>query len=121
LTTLFLINIPGYVIERKDRNRSGGGIALFISETTNYKRLSGLQEGNLELLCVQILKTKVKPFIVGTWYRPPGSSINIMTQFEATLDKLETFHMEVSIVGDFNCNIGASILDHNSQKLMDIC
>ena len=23
------INIPGYVIERKDRNRSGGGVALY--------------------------------------------------------------------------------------------
>ena len=40
------INIPGYTLERKDRNRSGGGVALYIRNSINYKRIYGL------LLCV---------------------------------------------------------------------
>ena len=28
------INIPGYVIKRKDRNRSSGGVALYIRNIT---------------------------------------------------------------------------------------
>ena len=31
-------NIPGYVIERKDRNRSGGVVDLHIRNAINYKR-----------------------------------------------------------------------------------
>ena len=64
------INIPGYVIERKDRNRSGGGVALHFRNTINYKRLPH-QEDDLEFLFIQVSKFKLRPFIVGTWNRPP--------------------------------------------------
>ena len=64
------INIPGYVIERKDKNRSGGGVALYIRNTINYKRLPH-QEDDLEFLLIQGSKSKLRPFIVGTWHRLP--------------------------------------------------
>ena len=60
------INIPGYVIERKDRNRSGGGVALHFRNTINYKRLPH-QEDDLEFLFIQVFKSKLRPLIVGTW------------------------------------------------------
>ena len=64
------INIPGYVIDRKDRNRSGGGVGLYFRNTINYKRLPR-QEDDLEFLFSQVSKSKLRPFIVGTWNRPP--------------------------------------------------
>lgn len=64
------INIPGYVIERKDRNRSGGGVCLYFRNTISYKRLPH-QEDDLEFLFIQVSKSKLRPFIVGTWNRPP--------------------------------------------------
>ena len=64
------INIPGYVIERKDRNRSGGGVALHFRNTINYKRLPH-QEDDLEFLFIQVSKSRLRPFMVGTWNRPP--------------------------------------------------
>ena len=36
------VSVPGYVLERKDRNRDGGGIALYIRNTINYERLFDL-------------------------------------------------------------------------------
>ena len=31
--------VPGYSLERNDRNRDGGGVALYIRNTINYERL----------------------------------------------------------------------------------
>ena len=31
------VSIPGYTLERKDRNRNGGGVALYIRDSINYK------------------------------------------------------------------------------------
>ena len=31
--------VPGYALERNDRNRDGGGVALYIRNTINYERL----------------------------------------------------------------------------------
>ena len=30
------VTVSGYVLERKDRNRDGGGVALYIRNTINY-------------------------------------------------------------------------------------
>ena len=114
------INIPGYVIERKDRNRSGGGAALYIRNIINYKRFSH-QEDDLEFLCIQVSKPKIKPFLVGTWYIPPGSTIETIAKFESTLRELESYNLEVNIIRIVNCDVGASPLDHKTQKLLDIC
>ena len=114
------ITISGYVIERKDRNRSGGGVALYIRNTINYKRLLH-QEDDLEFLCIQVSKPKIKPFLVGTWYRPPESTMETIARFEYTLRELESYNLEVNIIGDVNCDVGASQLDHETQKLLGIC
>ena len=64
------VSIPGYTLERKDSNRFGGGVALYIRDSVNYKRLNDLPEANMELISIQLSKPRVKPFIVCTWYRP---------------------------------------------------
>ena len=100
-------------MERKDRR-------WYIRNTINYKRLSH-QENDLKFLCIQISKPKIKPFLVGTWYRPPGTTIETIEKFESTLRELESFNLEVNIIGDINCDVGASPLDHKTQKLLDMC
>ena len=116
-----VVSIPGYTLERKDRNRSGGGVALYIRDSINYKRLTDHLEDNMELICIQVSKPKIKPFIMCTWYRPPGSTIEMMNRFEVVLQKLDSYHMEVNIIGDINCNVGAISPDCSTQKLLDIC
>ena len=85
------VSIPGYTLERKDRNRSGGGVALYIRDSINYKRLNDLPDANLELISIQVSKPRVKPFIVCTWYWPPGSTVELMDRFEAVLQKLDSY------------------------------
>ena len=103
-----------------DRNRNGGGVALYIRNSINYENIQTLDE-RLELLCIKVIKPKAKPFIVGTWYRPPGSPNEIMHAFESALERLEQYDLETNILGDFNCDIAASPLDHQTVKFLDIC
>lgn len=44
------VSIPGYTLERKDKNRNGGGVALYIRDSINYKRLIDLPDDNMELI-----------------------------------------------------------------------
>ena len=45
----------------------------------------------------------------------------MMNRFEDVLQKLDSYHMEVDIIGDLNCNVGATSPDCSTQKLLDIC
>ena len=44
-----------------------------------------------------------------------------MNRFEDVLQKLDSYHMEVDIIGDLNCNVGATSPDCSTQKLLDLC
>ena len=55
-----LNNVKGYVLERNDGNRNGGGVALYIRNTIDYDcdntlNLSGI---NLGWLCIKVKKNK---------------------------------------------------------------
>ena len=102
-------------------NRNGGGVAFYIRDSINYKRLTDLPDDNMELISIQVSKPKAKPFVVCTWYRPPRSTTEMMNRFDDVLQKLESYHMEVDIIGDLNCNVGATSPDCSTQKLLDIC
>ena len=64
------VEIPGYDIVRLDRNRNGGGVAIFIRENISYFIRQDLVIDTLELLCIEVRKQKSKPFLIATWYRP---------------------------------------------------
>ena len=46
----------------------------------------------MELISVWVSKSMVKPFILSTWYRPLGSTIDMMDRFEAEVI-YEMFHI----------------------------
>ena len=50
--------VPGYALERNDRNTDGGGVALYIRNTINYERLF-----DLELIGIKIIKLKAKSLL----------------------------------------------------------
>ena len=54
--------IDGYEIIRKDRNRYGGGVLLYIRDTINYKLRNDLMLKSLEMVTVEVLKPKAKSY-----------------------------------------------------------
>ena len=76
------VEIPGYDIVRLDRNRNGGGVAIFIRENISYIIRQDVVIDALELLCIEVRKQKSKPFLIAKWYRPPNSSYDLFQKFE---------------------------------------
>ena len=70
--------ISGYEIIRRDRDFPGadgkayGGVCFYVRSSVNFVLRSDLSVNELENLCIEIRKPNSKPFLIGTWYRPPN-------------------------------------------------
>ena len=71
------VQIPGYDIIRSDRNRNGGGVAMYIRTVIPYIIRKDLSQDTLELLSIEVKKPKSKPLFISTWYRPPSAKIEL--------------------------------------------
>ena len=112
------IDIEGYDILRRDRNRNGAGVAFYVAQSLTYvNRQDLLSHVDLEILTVEIKKPKSKPFLVTTWYRPPDSKVEIFDKFELYLLKLDQEDKESIIMGDTNCNLLSQTFDHKGEHL----
>lgn len=94
------LEINGYKVIRKDRNRRGGGVAILIKEHFKYKELKEFENFNLELICVQVQLVKTTVHLI-CLYNPPNSQNNFLTsEFFAKISKLR----QLIFLGDFNCH-----------------
>ena len=89
---------------------------LFISETQLITNVSHIKR---MILNFSLFKYNLN--CRNLEYAPPGSAIESIAKFESTLKELEGYGLEVSIIRHVNCDVGASPLDHKTQKLPDIC
>ena len=86
-----LVSIDGYSIKRRDRNRNGGGVALYIKDS-NIDKCSirvDLPESSLESLCLEIKPFRAVPFLIFAWYCPPNECADIFRQLEESMQVLE--------------------------------
>ena len=74
---------------RKDGNRRGGGVEMFIRSMINYKIGLDLMPDNLETITVETTKPKAKPFHLNRWYRPPDTSVDVFTDYEILMQKMD--------------------------------
>ena len=109
------VGINGYEIVRKDRNRNGGGVAIYLRNSINYKIKEELMSCDLEIITVEIFKPKSKSFLVNCWYRPPDSSVEIFNNYEELVKKMDFENKEVILIGDFNCD-WSQIVNNNANS-----
>ena len=90
------VSIPGYSCVRCDRNRHGGGVALFISDKLEYQ-VTMCRQNELEFLLVSVHSTNNvnEKVYIGLWYRPPANS--------AALDDLYSIFesLDISVFSSF--------------------
>ena len=95
-----LIVPDGYSVFQQDRNRHGGGIlALLKSSLISFRRKD--LESDCEMLWMELLTPRGKVNFV-TFYHPPGSSVDDLQQFMATISFATTSHLPLIVCGDFN-------------------
>lgn len=114
------VEITGYDIVRKDRNRNGGGVAVYIRKRIPYINRQELIPNVLEAICIEVNKPKSKPLLVTTWYRPPNSKIELFHYFEKFLESVDDENKELVIAGDLNCNLLQPEGNSYTSKLLDI-
>ena len=112
------IHIIGYNMIRKDRNRNGGGVIIYLRDTISFSERNDLTSNSLEMICLEIKKPHNKSFLVCAWYRPPNSNTILFTDFEAFLSKCDLENYELLIMGDLNCDISKTPQDPNTRKLL---
>ena len=92
-----------YSLIRLDRNRHGGGVAIYVHNCVLYSIvLSGAAE--LELIIVSRCKPGFK-LCLGVFYRPPSSHSSIFDNLCETLLSVDQTHFSnFVLLGDFNAN-----------------
>ena len=98
------ISIEGYDVVRRDRNKFGGGVALYVHKSINFKVREDLMKYDIELISVQVKIGSYKPFIVTSIYGPPKVPTDKFSELEALVAAIDNENKESIIIGDTNCN-----------------
>ena len=98
------IEIDGFEVMRWDRDRNGGGVALYVHKSLDVTIRQDLMDCNVESVSVQIKVGHYRPFIVTSLYRPPGKPVSHFKDIEKTLSAIEADGKEAIIMGDTNCD-----------------
>ena len=92
--------IHGYSLIRLDRNRHGGGVMFYISDSLSYKQLD-IAAGNTESIWISIIVDK-KKHIIGNIYRPPRSDTHYYDAMLNVTEQATSSSDTVIVVGDLN-------------------
>ncbi len=99
--------------------RNGGGVCLYVKSNLNFKIRDDLANKDLELIFVQIYNPRSRPFLVGTWYRPPPSSaLHVFPLFQEIIDKIDAENSELYLLGDLNCDLLSQTPNANTLELL---
>ena len=115
------IALSGYKVFRKDRNRFGGGVALYVLNSMNTNLRPDLSADSLEAISVEILKPNSKPFIITACYRPPNAVDAVFDELDKIVATVDAEDKEFILMGDLNCNFLADNSDHSTSQLRSIC
>ena len=103
------LNIPGYTIERRDReNGPHGGVVLYIRDDLTYQRRTELEVAGLECIWIEILIPNTKSVLLAAMYKPPDNSKyldeNFLEKLDNMLSTITIENKESIITGDLNCD-----------------
>ena len=94
--------IANLTLIRRDRNRHGGGVALYIREDLPFRVI--IKHPWIELLVVQ-LSVKKRKITCGIFYRPPSSNSSVLHELEAAIESLPPSKLDSFVLmGDLNIN-----------------
>ena len=98
------VEIDEYQIIRNHRDSFGGGIALYIHDNVPFTQYDAICS-NLESLSIKLNIPYVRPILITTIYKPPGSTVDLFPRLEELLKSLEPDDTEIIFMGDLNCDL----------------
>ena len=99
------IAIHNYYIQRRDRNRHGGGVCIYVRKDLSFNIRNDLDHTELEAKWIELFLPKSKPILVGVIYRPPSQQ-NFYTILDVVCSSSSDFlQYETFLLGDFNTDV----------------
>ena len=95
------ISIQGYNIVRKDRNRHGGGVCVYIKQTITYNVLFSNDQNPIESIWLNLTGVKL---CIGCIYRPPSSDNVYYNNILDHIEQVKNQANDIIIIGDLNFN-----------------
>ena len=95
-------------------------MCIFVRDNINYIIRDDLSPDGLECLIIEITNPHSKPFLVGTWYRPPDSLVSKFIDFEDIIAKIDSENRELFLLGDINVYLLPEVEAPSARKLKDI-
>ena len=88
-----------YII-RKDRSRSGGGVAFHFWENLSYTNRIDLVPYTLEMICAEINLPHSRSFLVSTRCRPPSVKMQLFDEYEKFVQRCDIEHKKLILMGN---------------------
>ena len=95
-------------------------MCIYVRGNLNYIIRDDLISDNLECLIIEIKNPHSKPFLVGTWYRPPDSLASKCIDFEDIIANIDSENRELFLLGDIKVDLLPEVESPNARKLKDI-
>ena len=95
------ICIEGYTTVKKNRNRHGGGVILYIKEGIQYNEITNLAGSEAESVWANIQCDK-QQLALGIMYRPPSSNHAYLKSMLDQIDNVYSYNENVILMGDLN-------------------
>ena len=89
-----------YAVFRKDRNRHGGGVLIAVRQHISAVRWVTSELSNIELIWLRVVSGS-SSFMLGGFYRPPGSPESYLLELQSSLHSLPS-NSSIVLCGDFN-------------------
>ena len=101
---MMILKTEGYIVNRKDRNRFGGGVAIYIHTAIQFTLREDLKDLDLETLTVELNLPFIKPIVLTTLYRPEGP-VEVFNRIESMVSNIVGNNKEFILMGDLNCDL----------------
>lgn len=116
----------GFACYRKDRNRFGGGVFILVDAAVCSREID-IKCSQSEMLWVEILLENGRSLSVCSFYRPPGSKVNVLGELADAIDTVSTDYLFIG--GDFNlpeinwtlADPSSSACSQSSKEMFTIC
>ena len=103
-------DIPGYnFINQNREGKAGGGVAIFLSDSLEFKMRDDLNFNNHDLFEALFIEVQIphgKNIIAGVVYRPPNNNSDaFLAEYNKIISLISKENKLYYIMGDFNLNL----------------
>ena len=109
------INVDGYNILRNDRNRHGGGVAIYIKNSCKYKLREDITSKfhMIECIWIELQVQKSKSVLICSVYRAPSANSDYFNNIIDMITYASLENEQLVITGDLNYNY---VFDENLHR-----